>query len=180
MTHLFFEQLDLNRFTMGTGILNGICCRVVSAVNAQEKKWLLRFAHIADAHQGSKKHRRGRKAKYIWPASYEAVDRKISEWRAKRATAWEDFRMDDLCIETGFPRYVIQNYFQIYLKMDFRQWKTGLKIDSAKHLLTEFPDMPVGRIGSLSGFNDNANFHRQFHRLTGMTPLQWRNEYARF
>lgn len=180
MTHLFFGQLDLNRFTMRTGIIDSICCRVVSAVNAQERKWILRFAHIADVHSDSKKHRRGRKAKYIWPASYEAVDRKIAEWRAKRASAWEDFRMDDLCIETGYPRYVIQNYFQIYLKMDFRQWKTGLKIDMAKHLLTEFPDMPVSKICGLSGFNDNANFHRQFRRITDMTPLQWRDEYARF
>lgn len=180
MTHLFFEQLDLNRFTMGTGILDSICCRMASAVTAQERKWIMRIAHIANRHPDSKKHRRGRKVKYIWPASYEEVDRKISGWRAKRQDSWEDFSMDDLCNETGFPRYVIQNYFQIYIKTDFRIWKTGLKIDFAKHLLTEFPDMPVSRIGSLSGFNDNANFHRQFHRLTDMTPLQWRNEYARF
>lgn len=123
-----------------------------------------------------KKETRGRKPKRNGPDIYAAIGKRISAWRKKRVRNWENFSRDDLAIETGTPKYLLQNYFQIYLGKDFREWKTEVKVDAAKYLLVKYPGRHVNEIGTMAGFGDNANFHRQFRRISGMTPVRWREE----
>lgn len=125
-----------------------------------------------------KKETRGRKPKYHWPESYADVEKKINRWRKVRVRKWADFSREDLVKETGIPRYIIQNYFQIYINKDFREWKTEVKVDATKNLLIKYPEKSIYEIGKMGGFSDNANFHRQFKRITGTTPQSWREQFA--
>jgi signal transduction histidine kinase/AraC-like DNA-binding protein len=94
--------------------------------------------------------------------------------------------------------YMIQNYAQTltrkeladqtgvsenYLSQIFRQelgispWEclTRLRIQQAKELLTSGEET-ITHIATRVGFNDSAYFSRVFHKITGMSPQEYRQE----
>ena len=58
--------------------------------------------------------------------------------------------------------------------MDFRTWRSALRIKDAREELLSFPDDPVSMIARRVGFTDRSNFTRQFKATTGVTPDFWR------
>ncbi|MGY5339916.1 helix-turn-helix domain-containing protein [Levilactobacillus spicheri] len=58
-----------------------------------------------------------------------------------------------------------------------REYLTKLKVNEAKKLLLK-PQYPIGDIGSALGYTNLANFSRQFHRWTGMSPKQWQKQHT--
>ncbi len=49
------------------------------------------------------------------------------------------------------------------------------RVEYAIHLLLSQRDQNMLEIATLAGFNNTANFNKQFKRLTGMTPTAYRN-----
>ena len=49
-----------------------------------------------------------------------------------------------------------------------------MRIEDAKRLLMEQPEIPVRHIGYIIGFSDKSNFRRQFKEVVGCTPSEWR------
>ena len=70
-------------------------------------------------------------------------------------------------------------YFERRVGMDFRTWRTRLRLEDAMQLLREEPDTPAADIAARVGFSDRSNFSRQFLAYTGLTPLQWRKKAGR-
>jgi transcriptional regulator GlxA family with amidase domain len=56
-------------------------------------------------------------------------------------------------------------------------WRKDLRIREARHLLLDYPDLPVSVIGEMAGIVDKSNFKRQFCQATGMTPRRWREKH---
>lgn len=56
------------------------------------------------------------------------------------------------------------------------QWVTGVRVRHAQQLL-EGASYGVERIGREVGFTSPANFREQFRRLTGVSPLNYRNTF---
>ena len=65
-------------------------------------------------------------------------------------------------------------YFASRMGMDFKTWRTNLRIEEAKRLLIENPELSTHIISEMSGFSDRSNFHRQFVKVVGCSPKQWR------
>jgi len=64
----------------------------------------------------------------------------------------------------------------LHRKMTFKEWINHLRIEEAKNLLQNHPEMPVSQIGTMVGLPDKSNFGRQFTRLTGKSPQAWRKD----
>lgn len=60
--------------------------------------------------------------------------------------------------------------------ISFSQFVNGYRIDYAKKLLKEHPDMKIAAIAYECGFANESSFFRTFKNLTGMTPREWLNE----
>ena len=65
------------------------------------------------------------------------------------------------------------------LGMDFRAWRTSLRIEDAKKLLLQEPGLSSSQIGLRVGVQDRSNFFRQFTAITGLTPDQWRQKHSK-
>jgi AraC-like DNA-binding protein len=59
--------------------------------------------------------------------------------------------------------------------VSFRQYALSLRIVRAARLLRD-PDRPVKSIASSLGYSDPSNFAREFRRLLGISPGQFRQE----
>ena len=66
-------------------------------------------------------------------------------------------------------------YFATKLGVDFRTWRTNLRIEEAKNLLLENKDASINIIAEACGFSDKSNFHRQFVKIVGCSPKEWRD-----
>ena len=48
-----------------------------------------------------------------------------------------------------------------------------LRIEFSKRYLDRYPEVTIADAAFRCGFADNAHFTKVFHRLTGLTPLQY-------
>ena len=65
-------------------------------------------------------------------------------------------------------------FFVTRMGVDFRTWRTNLRVEESKKLLLENPDASINIIAEASGFSDKSNFHRQFVKIVGCSPKEWR------
>lgn len=66
-------------------------------------------------------------------------------------------------------------FFKQRTRKTFVEFLNEIRVNHACRLLVE-SDLPVGEICYASGFNNLANFNRQFRRISGATPLNWRRK----
>ncbi len=66
-------------------------------------------------------------------------------------------------------------FFKMRTRKTFVEYLNEIRVTHACSMLME-GDQPVGEISYACGFNNLANFNRQFRRITGTNPLSWRKE----
>ena len=108
--------------------------------------------------------------------SYEEIGTLLEEWRGRYKDFPAELTLDLLAEETGISRRQLLSYFRHSLEKDFRRWKLEQKIGDAQRILLRYPDMQVSDVAIRCGFNDSSNFFRQFKRITGSTPQDWRSD----
>jgi AraC-like DNA-binding protein len=88
-------------------------------------------------------------------------------WRIPVRTVGE--AAERLDTDTG----LLHRYFKERVGMDFRTWRTRLRLEDAKRMLLEHPERQAAETARLVGFSNRSNFARQFLAYTGYTPAQW-------
>ena len=86
----------------------------------------------------------------------------------------------DAAERLGTDTRTLHRYFQERVGMDFRTWRTRLRLEDAMRLLADNPALPPAAAARISGFSNRSNFSRQFLAYTGLTPAQWRDSRAWF
>ena len=104
---------------------------------------------------------------------YNTIEKKLLQWIDTGCNLAGDFSMDELTYTLNIPKPTLRKYFEIYLQKDFRSWKSMMRIEKAKDMLTD-ESVSIEYISRAVGFNDKSNFHRQFKASTGMTPKKYR------
>jgi YesN/AraC family two-component response regulator len=58
----------------------------------------------------------------------------------------------------------------------FSTFVNKYRVEYAKQLLSQHPDMKINTIGNESGFANDTSFFRTFKAITGMTPSEWKGQ----
>lgn len=69
-------------------------------------------------------------------------------------------------------------YFKLQTKKTFRNFLNEIRISHAKRLLIEDRDITTESICFECGFNNRSNFFRHFKAITGITPIEYRQQYT--
>jgi AraC-like DNA-binding protein len=105
---------------------------------------------------------------------FRKIEYALKEWIAqKRYCEYEQSR-EEIAKELNTTKESLHHYFLSRKGMDFNAWRTELRIEEAKKMLIENMDYSVNIVGELCGFSDRSNFHRQFVKMVGCSPKQWR------
>lgn len=80
---------------------------------------------------------------------------------------------DDLAVQVGVSLSTLLHDFPAYFGTTIHQYLNGIRIDKAKHLLTE-KDHPIYSIAHQVGYNSPAAFSSVFKKLTGFCPKDYR------
>lgn len=81
-----------------------------------------------------------------------------------------DFYADKLCVTPNYLNRIVQRT----LGQTTKAYIQSRRIDEAKHLL-RYTAMPIGLISDRLHFDTPSYFVRAFTKVTGQTPLQFRN-----
>lgn len=81
--------------------------------------------------------------------------------------------MDRLVERIGYSRARFFDLFRRQTKMTPSEYLRNYRLEKAKEMLIR-TDLPVARVGEACGLGDPAHFSRLFSRLTGYTPLAYR------
>ena len=85
-----------------------------------------------------------------------------------------NFKIGDLVKATGICRTHLSNYINQTKGMSFSDYINSLRVEHAKRLLSQNTEnTKIVTIATQSGFSSEQSFYRNFHKFTGMKPLEW-------
>jgi AraC-like DNA-binding protein len=79
-----------------------------------------------------------------------------------------------ICRNFGISQPNLNRIVRKYKEMSFVTYFTLLKIEKAKTILNEQPQMPINTLAYMLGFSDNLYFSKVFKKVTSYTPTQYR------
>ena len=107
------------------------------------------------------------------------LEKALERWIAEKKFREFDKTRDEIAAELQTSKEFLQLYFTTKIGLDFRTWRTQLRVEEAKKLLLENKDASTQIIAEASGFSDKSNFHRQFVKIVGCSPKEWRETDGR-
>ncbi len=86
-----------------------------------------------------------------------------------------DVSFQELAEKFGFTPEYLGKIFKKYTGETPSKYLTKLRMNEAKRLLLNNPDMEIQMIGELVGYKDGFYFSRAFKSYTGIQPSEFRN-----
>lgn len=110
----------------------------------------------------------------IAPESNEYYRNILEEWmNTEKPYLNPEFRLLDLRQVLPLNRTYLSQLINAEYGCNFYQYVTRYRIEEAKRLMRENPNMRLQDIAEQSGFSSPAVFSRIFSRETGLTPSDW-------
>lgn len=103
----------------------------------------------------------------------------LEQWVANGEWRRGDVGVDDIALSLGTSRNFFRHYFKNRVGTDFRLWRNELRVAEAQRIIAERPDLPLDEVCRRVGFNYLSNFHRQFEKITGTTPADFRKSLTK-
>ena len=86
----------------------------------------------------------------------------------------EPLSLATLSKQFGLSRSAFCSVFPQFTGLPLRQYIARKRITEAQMLIRSRPELRLGQIAALVGFEDTSSFYRNFLKITGMSPSQYR------
>jgi len=80
-----------------------------------------------------------------------------------------------VCSEIGISQTYLSRLFRKYGETSFNSCLVQCRINNARKLLEDHPDMPLHQIAVCVGYDDYAYFSKVFRQVTGVSPSQYQS-----
>lgn len=84
-----------------------------------------------------------------------------------------NFKLMDLMQVLPMNRTYLSQFINDTYNCSFYQFVNRYRVEDAKRLMQQNPEMKIAEVASLSGFSSQAALSRVFSKETGMTPRDW-------
>lgn len=99
---------------------------------------------------------------------------KLEQWIRNKGYLNNETAIVEIARQSDLTVEQFHRYFRDVVGEDFRTWRLRRRIDEAKLLMTEQPELSIIQIVKMIGFNDRSFFYKQFLRFTGESVLEYR------
>lgn len=106
----------------------------------------------------------------------EAFKTALDKWVREKQYTHSDVNVEEIAAALNTDLNFFRYYFRFHMQTDFRVWRSELRIREAEALLKENPKLAVEYVREITGFNHRANFYRQFQKIIGMTPTDYKKK----
>lgn len=108
------------------------------------------------------------------PVSYTGIIEKVDNWIKADGYVKQGLTIKELSEILHTNRTYLSAYIKTTYKMTFREWITGLRLEYAKNILKEHPEINIQKLAESSGFLSRSNFIKAFTEKEGCTPGKWK------
>lgn len=108
------------------------------------------------------------------PVSYAEIIEKMDHWIKADGYVQLGLTLKELSDILHTNRTYLSGYIKTTYNMTFRDWITGLRLEYAKNLLKQHPELTIADISEKSGFLSPSHFIRLFKENTDCSPAKWR------
>ena len=108
------------------------------------------------------------------PVSYTGIIKKVDNWIKTDGYVQQGLTIKELSEILHTNRTYLSAYIKTTYKMTFREWITGLRLEYAKNILKEHPEINIQKLAESSGFLSRSNFIKLFSEKEGCTPAKWK------
>ncbi len=108
------------------------------------------------------------------PVSYTGIIEKVDNWIKTDGYVQQGLTIKELSEILHTNRTYLSAYIKTTYKMTFREWITGLRLEYAKNILKEHPEINIQKLAESSGFLSRSNFIKLFSEKEECTPAKWK------
>ena len=108
------------------------------------------------------------------PKSYTEFIEKVDNWIKTDGYVQQGLTIKELSKILYTNRTYLSAYIKTTYKMTFREWITSLRLEYAKNILKEHPEINIQKLAESSGFLSQSNFIKLFSEKEGCTPAKWK------
>ena len=108
------------------------------------------------------------------PESYTEFIEKVDNWIKTDGYVQQGLTIKELSKILYTNRTYLSAYIKTTYKMAFREWITSLRLEYAKNILKEHPEINIQKLAESSGFLSQSNFIKLFSEKEGCTPAKWK------
>lgn len=108
------------------------------------------------------------------PKSYTEFIERVDNWIKTDGYVQQGLTIKKLSEILHTNRTYLSAYIKTTYKMTFREWITGLRLEYAKNILKEHPEINIQKLAESSGFLSRSNFIKSFTEKEGCTPGKWK------
>lgn len=105
---------------------------------------------------------------------FSILEKRINQWVSNKGFINKGITIAILSKELMTNRCYLSTYINTRTGKTFREWINQLRIEEAKTLMRQNPNITVNDIAQKTGFTDKSHFIRQFSNLTGASPKEWK------
>ncbi len=110
--------------------------------------------------------------------SNSAYRAKLEEWIEKEKPYLNpDFQLSDLRQVLPLNRSYLSRFINSAYGCSFYQWVNDLRIEEAKRLMREQPELKIQDVAERCGFSNQKVLWRTFVNETGMSPSEWKAKF---
>ena len=108
------------------------------------------------------------------PSYHQEMARRLKEWTESEGYRKPGITLNDLSLQLCTNRTYLSEYINSVYQVSFRDWITGLRIEYAKRIMQQQPQLKIQDISESSGFLSLSHFVRTFSEKEGCSPARWR------
>jgi len=108
------------------------------------------------------------------PMSYTEFIERVDNWIKTDGYVQQGLTIKELSEILYTNRTYLSAYIKTTYKMTFREWITSLRLEYAKNILKEHPEINIQKLAESSGFLSQSNFIKLFSEKEGCTPAKWK------
>ena len=106
--------------------------------------------------------------------SYTEFIERVDNWIKTDGYIQQGLTIKELSEILYTNRTYLSAYIKTTYKMTFREWITSLRLEYAKNILKEHPEINIQKLAESSGFLSQSNFIKLFSEKEGCTPAKWK------
>ncbi len=93
---------------------------------------------------------------------------------------YKDYEVNiySLATKLGYKKIELTEYFNQSEYTNFRTWLSDIRFNEAVRMMKANPEYSIDAISTECGFSSHTWIYRIFKQKTGMSPSQWRKQFA--
>ena len=110
------------------------------------------------------------------PPSFSDIAERLAVWIEEKGYLKLGLTLKELSEILKTNRTYLSSYIKLVYQLSFREWISSLRLEYAKTMLKECPELTIAEIAEKSGFQSASHFIRLFKEKEECSPARWRKK----